>query len=138
MSSLKTECDVTDDPKGKKGRSKERRLMLRYPSNAGALVIRETDMMRSGLEAELRDVSPAGMGLSMQEPPDVDEYVKIVATNEIQRFKKETRGVVRHVTKLEDGNYHVGIELQARLTPLEVSMLKMTVPNKSDSDNKWI
>ena len=117
----------------------ERRFMVRYPAKASTLIIRESDVMRSGLEAQLKDVSSSGLGIDMHVPLQVDERIKIQLSNEIQRIKKETRGYVRHVTPNDDGTYHIGIELTARLTPLEVSLLRMGIPRGPDDDeNRWM
>ena len=117
----------------------ERRLMVRYPSKASTSVIRESDVMRMGIDAVLKDISGAGLGVIMKTPLRIGEQIKLSLRNEIQRLQKETRGVVRHVTEHDDGTYDVGIELTARLTPLEVSLLRMGIPKDSATDQPtWI
>jgi hypothetical protein len=113
----------------------ERRFMLRYPSQSGAVVIRETDMMRTGIEARLKDVTSAGVGVIVQTPLAVNEPVRLVLRNEVQKIEKETRGIVRHVTPVGEDSYHVGIELAIRLTPLEASLLKMGLSSDSKGDD---
>ena len=110
----------------------ERRFMLRYPSTAGAEVIRESDVMRCGYEATLRNVSLAGLGLWLDMPLNINEQVKVRVRNDVQRIEKEMRGVVRHVTPRENFSYLIGIELHSRLTPLEVQLLRMGIPRDGD------
>lgn len=119
-------------------RRPERRFMIRYPSKAGAVVVRDSDMMRVGLEGSLKDVSVGGIGLLMDEPLQINEQVKIRLHNEVQRFEKEVRGIVRHATLREDGRYHNGVELLLRLTPLEVSLLRMGMAGESSQGPQWM
>ena len=113
----------------------QRRFMLRYPSSSGALVIRETDHMRTGIEAALKNVSLTGLGLMMQEPLSLNEQIKVRVRNEIQRVQKEVRGIVRHVTPRDDVGWYIGVELYSRLTPLEVGLLRMGLRRDLDSDS---
>ena len=118
---------------------RERRLLVRYPTKASTTVIRDADMMRVGMDAVLKDVSIAGVGIIVRETLEVGEMVKIELVNQIQRLEKQTRGIVRHVTPQDDGTYHVGVELLLRLTPLEVSLLRMGLPRDEDSSEpRWI
>lgn len=103
----------------------ERRFLVRYPVKGSALVLRDSDVMRVGCEANLVNVSIGGLGLDSPIPLNLNEQVKILVTNAVQRITKEVRGVVRHVTPAGDGRYRVGVELYGRLTPLEVSLLRM-------------
>jgi hypothetical protein len=80
--------------------------------------------MLRGIDAKLRDVSTAGVGVLMNSPLEQNEQIKLQLCNEIQRFEKEIRGTVRHITPWEDGQYLIGIELFTRLTPREVLLLK--------------
>lgn len=124
---------------GQQGRRPERRFMIRYPSRSGAVVVRDTDKMRSGIEATLHDLSTAGLGILITTSLETNEQVKVRLENTIQRFEKEVRGAVRHCTPNVDGRYYVGIELFTRLTPLEVSLLKMGVDDDSKRDGpQWI
>lgn len=118
----------------------ERRDNPRFYARARAVVVRESDSMRIGLKGELRDLSTVGLGLLMSDaPPEVDEIVKIRLTNEIQRFDREFRGVIRHVTEADDGGHRVGIELMMRMTPLEVSQLKIAhMAGESDAGFGWM
>jgi len=117
----------------------ERRVMVRYLGKAETLVVRDSDMMRLGLHAKLKDLSVGGLGIIIQTPLDVNEQVKLTLTNEIQRVRKETRGTVRHVTSLEDGSYQIGIELTTRLTSMEVSLLRMAFPHDETSGEQvWM
>lgn len=104
----------------------ERRFMLRYPSRGAAVVLRDNDVMRLGIEGKLRDISSNGVGLLMPEPLTVGESIKVVLRNEIQKIERKVRGVVRHVTQQPDGRYLIGLELYCRLTPLDVSLLRMS------------
>ena len=119
--------------------TKERRILVRYPSSAGAVIIRETDFMRLGIDARVRNVSLGGLGIDAEEPLELNEQVKIQLRNDVQRFEKEVRGIVRHVTWLENGVIRIGIELLLRLTPLEVSMLRMGIKSEdSEQATRWV
>ena len=127
------------NPSTPDGKSVERRRMVRYPSQSGASVVRDSDRMRTGIEGRVLDVSMMGLGVLLPTPLELNEQVKLTVTNPVQRFTKATRGFVRHVTAREDGLFHVGIGLQVRLTPLEVLLLKMGIPIETDADTKfWI
>lgn len=135
------EQTLKDKPTVQKARPpvSERRFLVRYPSSAGAVVIRDTDFMRSGLDAKVRNVSLGGLGLDMATPLDLNEQVKIQLRNDIQRFQKEVRGVVRHVTEVQDGVVRVGIELLLRLTPLEVGLLRMGIKSEGAQGRlRWL
>ncbi|NOX54244.1 MAG: PilZ domain-containing protein [Planctomycetes bacterium] len=127
---------MADQPKKPR---RERRLLVRYPVKASTTLVRESDMMRIGMDAVLKDVSIAGIGIVVREPLEVGEMVKIELVNQIQRLEKETRGIVRHVTPRDDGTYHVGVELLLRLTPLEVSLLRMGLQREEEPEGpRWI
>ena len=117
----------------------ERRFMIRYPSTGGATVVRDTDKMRSGLEAALHDVSTTGVGIHMEAMLEIGEQVKLRLRNDVQRFEKEVRGTVRHCTPIAGNRNLVGIELLTRLTPLEVSLLRMGIAGEpGDAKPRWI
>lgn len=111
--------------------NRDRRFMVRYPSKAGATIIRESDMMRAGIPAKLVDVTSAGLGITCSQPLPAEEAVKIHLMNQVQRFSKETRGIIKYCTQVED-EYRIGVELLLRLTPLEVSLLKMGLESQSN------
>ena len=95
--------------------------------------------MRLGTDARVRNVSLGGLGLDSEEPLELNEQVKIQLRNDIQRFQKEVRGVVRHVTYMEDGVVRIGIELMLRLTPLEVGLLRMGIKPEGDQPaSQWV
>jgi hypothetical protein len=111
----------------KDGDNPERRFMIRYPSNANVTFLRESDKMRNGVDAKLENVSTTGIGIRAPIPLEINEQVKLRLRNEVQRFEKDARGTVRHCTAASEQEYLVGIELIVRLTPLEVSFLKMGI-----------
>jgi len=118
----------------------DRRSMPRFFARAKALVFRESDALREGINGKLHDISIAGLGLILDEPSvDLLETIKIRLANEIQRFERDVRGVVRHITPTEEGGVRVGIELMTRLTPLEVSLLKMTAfAGDDETGSSWV
>jgi len=103
----------------------ERRFMIRYPSNSDVTLLRDSDKMRTGVDAKLENVSVTGIGILTPISLEINEHLKLRLRNEIQRFDKVVRGTVRHCTVVGEKEYLVGIELIVRLTPLEVSFLKM-------------
>lgn len=98
--------------------------MARNLTTGAATVIRDTDMMQTGIQARLLDVSTRGVRLLMAAPLDLNEQVRLVVRNEIQRLEKTTRGTVRRVAKTDDGGHVVDFELMLRLAPLEVLLLR--------------
>jgi hypothetical protein len=116
----------------------QRRFMLRYPTSSGAAVVRDTDTMRCGVEASLKNVSLTGIGLTMEIELAINEQVQIRVRNEIQRIEKEVRGIVRHVTPRDGAGYYVGIELYSRLTPLEVGLLRMGLARDLSAGALWL
>lgn len=120
-------------------RAADRRHLIRYPAKAEAIVIRESDAMRLGLEARLADISPRGVGLLFRgETPEQGEAVTVHLQNDIQRVRKQTRGVVRHITPEESGEVRVGLELYSPLTPLEVSLFRMGIARGDGEDAVWV
>ena len=113
---------------------RERRVSQRRLSKASARLIRETDAMRDGFIVRLADISMTGISIVTNVALEVDEHVKLELSNPVQRVEKQTRGVVRHVTPRDDGKFAVGLELATRLSPLEVSLFKMGIPDGSQDD----
>ena len=117
----------------------ERRSSERHPSRGTATLIRENDHMREGAVGTLHDISIMGLGLLFHDAellPEVGEGVKVRLRNDVQRVDREVRGTVRHITQVVDGRHLVGIELALRLTPLEVSLLKM--PTEIEDKGTWM
>ena len=119
--------------------SQESRFTRRYESRAKAVVIRETDQMRTGIPATLHNVSAGGLGLSLDLELELNEQLKVRIANEIQRFEKEVRGRVRRVSPTSDGRFFCGIELYTRLTPLDISLARTNIAAHPDHDGPlWV
>lgn len=105
-----------------------------------AQIVLESDMMRSGSDALLLDISTGFLTLRSPGKFAPDDQIKIRLRNDVQRCQKETRGTIRTVDTSEDGSSTFVVELFTRLTPLEVSMLKMGVglPDVGESGSKWV
>jgi hypothetical protein len=131
------------DPHGAQGgetapAADNRRRTMRLRSKSRVVVIRDTDAMRNGAEGALLDVSCEGLGFALDVPLEAGEQIKIRVRNEIQRFEKEVRGIVRRVTADEGGGHLIGVELRARLTPLDVSMLRSGLLNTLGEGAVWV
>jgi hypothetical protein len=111
----------------------DKRQIPRATGNAQAIVYRDSDVMRLGLKGILKDISPTGLGIVIPESLNVNEHIKLALINEIQRINIDTRGVVRHVSSDDNGQFQVGVELFTRLAPLDLSLLKMGI--KSEGNN---
>jgi hypothetical protein len=108
-------------------------------ASSTGLVIREADRMRTGIEAVVLDVSTGFLSLWTSSRFTLDEQIKIRLRNVVQRFEKEARGLVKKIDSNEDGSTIVGVELLTRLSPLEVSMLKMGIASPdAGSGSKWV
>ena len=105
----------------------ERRLMTPYHISAGVTMVRANDLMRTGVHGTLLDVSHSELGFSIEEPPELNEQIKLVLRNDVQRFEKATRGTVRQIDARSDGTFYVSVNLLLRLTPLDVSLLRMSL-----------
>jgi hypothetical protein len=108
-------------------------------ASSTAVLVREADRMRTGIEAALLEVATGLLTLRTQGSFAIEEQVKIRLRNIVQRFEKEARGAVRKTESGEDGSTIVEIELLTRLSALEVSLLKMGIPSpQSGSGSKWV
>ncbi len=109
-------------------------------SRTVARVFRDTDAMRLGVDARVFAVSAASVGIRMTTPLDAGENVKIELCNNLQRIDKEVRGIVKSIRPLSNGAFDIRIDLQLRLTPLEVSQLKSLYVDVDEEENKprWL
>jgi hypothetical protein len=105
-------------------RIQDRRYRLRHLGRAETIILRDEDVMRTGLGVGLQTISAAALGIISPVPLRVREQIKVMLRNEVQRFVQEMRGAVRRIEPVGDGNFLVDIELFARLMPLDVMMLR--------------
>jgi hypothetical protein len=111
----------------------------RRSASATAQIVREMDMMRSGLEAVLRAVSATQLVLESGPGLRAQDQIKIRLHHIVQRFEKEVRGLVRQVEPIDANTERITIELFTRLTPVEVSVLKMGIDVEgSDAGPRWV
>jgi hypothetical protein len=111
----------------------------RRSASATAQIVREMDMMRSGLEAVLRAVSATQLVLEGSPGLKVQDQIKIRLHHVVQRFEKEVRGLVRQIEPIDANAERITIELVTRLTPVEVSVLKMGIDvDGSDAAPRWV
>jgi hypothetical protein len=116
-----------------------RRRNVRLQSKSRVVVIRDTDAMRTGVHGSLLDVSCEDLGFVIDVPLEMGEQVKIRVRNDVQRFEKEVRGVVRRIRGDEYAGYSTGVELRCRLTPLDVSMLRSgLIGVGADGESVWV
>jgi hypothetical protein len=102
----------------------ERRKQQRHPAKAKVEVIRECDNRRIPLPVELIDISLTGIGLLAGASFAPSECVRIRLRNDVRRFIKEVRGVIRWAQLMENGKFRVGIELHERFSSLDMQLLK--------------
>ena len=105
-------------------RVQDRVYRLRHLGRAETIILRDDDVMRTGLQVGLQTISAAALGIISPVELRVREQLKVRLCNEIQRFVAEMRGAVRRLEPIGDGNFLVDIELFARLMPLDVMMLR--------------
>jgi hypothetical protein len=105
-------------------RIQDRRFRLRHLGRAETVILRDCDVMRIGLVVGLQSVSASALGIISSVPLRVGEQIKVRLRNDVQRFITEMRGAVRRLEPTGDSHYLVGIELFARLMPLDVMMLR--------------
>ena len=94
-----------------------------------------TDAMRDGIRGLLREVSMGRLVVGLPDEIPQGEQIKIRLRNLVQRFRKEVRGVVRSAGPDEQraDEFLIEIDLYTRLTPLEVSLLRMGIRD----DTRW-
>ncbi|HXY33202.1 MAG TPA: hypothetical protein VEI07_03180 [Planctomycetaceae bacterium] len=103
-----------------------------------ARIIRETDMMRAGHDAVLRGVSASELVLEGPPGLNLQDQIKIKLHHVVQRFDKEVRGLVRRIEPIDAQFERITVELFTRLTPIEVSVLKMGIDVSSgNTERKW-
>lgn len=120
-------------------RVEDRRRHQRRPGKADVHLVRESDALRKGIPVGLVDVSVGGVGVISREPFAQGEHVSVRLRNEIQRYCREIRGVVRWVRETEPGNYRLGIELGTRLSPLDLmGMAALSTGHETNGDKKWM
>lgn len=120
-------------------RVEDRRKHQRRTGKANVHLVRESDALRKGIPATLVDVSVGGVGLISHDLFAQGERVSVRLQNEIQRYCREIRGVVRWVRETEPGAYRLGIELGARLSPLDLmGMAALSTSHESNGDKKWM
>ena len=111
----------------------------RPKASSTAVLIREADRMRTGVDAAILTVSTGTLSLSTRGKFALDEQVKIRLRNVVQRFKTETRGLVKKIDPCDDGSATLDIELLTRLSALDVSLVKMGIASpQSGSRSKWV
>jgi hypothetical protein len=110
----------------------------RRKASTTAQITREGDMMRAGVDGVLIDMSIESVTLEAHGKFAPGDQLKIRLQNIVQRCEKEVRGAVRKAEPAVEGSMLVTIELFTRLTPLEMSLLKMGVARSDDDSQKWI
>ncbi len=104
-----------------------------------AVVLRDTDVMRLGLEAAVIAVSMDAVTLELGEALQPGEHLALKLKNEIHRLEVSTRGLVRSVTPGEDGLFRVDVELLVRLLPGDVRTLRMgLLPKDPPPGTLWM
>ena len=94
--------------------------------------------MRAGYDAVLRGVSASQ--LILEGPPglNLQDQIKIRLHHVVQRFDKEVRGLVRQIEPIGGQLERITVELFTRLTPIEVSVLKMGIDASSGhAEKRW-
>jgi hypothetical protein len=108
-------------------------------ASSTAVIVRESDKMRSGTDAVLLDISTSSLRLSTRGSFVIEEQIKIRLRNVVQRFEKEARGIVRQVDSRDDGSITLALELLTRLSALEVSLLKMGIASgQAGTGTRWV
>lgn len=114
---------VCEPERQKQAKQQERRKHRRLPARASAEFHREKDARRVAVAAEVANISMGGVGLVVSQKLEHGEQLKIRLRNEVQRYSKEVRGIVRWVQPGLNGKYQIGVELLAQLTSLDLQVL---------------
>lgn len=117
----------------------EKRRSGRHLGRAEIRVFRDNDPMREGLLVGLEDISRDGLGLITEVAFRDDEQLRIRVKNEVQRFTRDLRAVVRWQVPLGNGERRIGVELFTRLGPLDLMMLKRAgICDPNANASRWI
>jgi len=130
-----TDADQTPDPAPS---ANEPSPQAQQSASTTARIIREMDMMRAGYDAVLRGISTSQ--LILEGPPGLNpqDQIKIKLHHVVQRFDKEVRGLVRTIEPIDAQLERITVELFTRLTPIEVSVLKMGIDASSGkTEKRW-
>ena len=118
--------------------AKEPSPQARGTSSVTARIIREMDMMRGGHDAVLRGVSTSQVVLEGPPGLNLQDQIKVKLHHVVQRFDKEVRGLVRQIEPIDAKLQRITVELFTRLTPIEVSVLKMGIDASSGkTEPRW-
>lgn len=139
MDNVNLLADLPGDTSRCHDRKGNRRTCERRLGKAVVTVFRDCDRMRTGLPVRLENISVAGVHIVSPVPLNNGEQIKIRLQNVVQRFVKEFRGVVRWQTPRPDQSFGLGIELQGRMTPLDLAMLKRAgIDDLPEGGKVWI
>lgn len=114
----------------------EQRRYVRHRARGKATLYRNGDRMRFGMTADIWDIAVEGMSLIASTPLAIGEMVQFTVHNDIQRYARELRGVVRWCDPWEADKFRIGIELFVRLPGGEISLLKGN--GLSQSNSQWL
>ena len=105
-----------------------------------ATVFLPNDAMRIGKPAKLFDLATGRLGLQMESPPALGEVISIHLENHIQRVDRTVRGVVREVFEIQSELFRIRVELSARLSPMDVLLLKTSISDDGTDKDKtrWL
>lgn len=127
---------VSDENQTESG---NRRKNRRRPGKAVVHIVREREFARTRIPAKLLDISVAGIGLVTSARFEMNEQVYVCLQNEIQRIKKETRGVVRWMSPTTDGEFRVGVQLSVRLSPNDLlSLTRVGTTSETGAPKIWM
>lgn len=116
-----------------------RRQHRRHRGKAVVHVVRERDFVRTRIPAKLLELSVAGIGLVSSARIEMNEQVRVCLQNDIQRIKQEVRGVVRWMSPTTEGEFRVGIELSARLSPNDLlSLTRVGTTSETGAARIWM
>ena len=120
MATMQSPSDSRVQPQG------PRRVTLRHLGRGETTLLRDSDVMWTGLRVGLRTISATSLGIVSSVPLKVGEQLKVRLRNDVQRFRAELRGAVRKVKPAPgtNGGWWITIEIFTRLMPLDVMMLR--------------
>lgn len=104
-----------------------RRAFEREPGDANATIVRAAAGAPHELRGYLHDVSPRGVALLLRTPLELGEVVTITLRKPSTQVQVEISGLVRHVNRLQDGAYRIGLSLTRGLTPAGLNDLRRTL-----------
>jgi c-di-GMP-binding flagellar brake protein YcgR len=121
-------------------REDERRVWVRHPSSAAAVVKPVNNGVNSRYSAQVRDVSRGGIKLVVDHPVEAGAMIGVDLPGATQEGASTVLACVVHATKLAENEWSLGCEFSDELADgeLEAFGARKKRPSKADDNRAWV